>query len=296
MKNIYGRKIVYTAFAAIFLTAFVCALFLPSAAHASQPMTARVVTAETGDVYLEWSAVSGADSYIVNAFLSDQKISDDIFTTSTFLLLDDIVSRGGEYSFTVTALCDGEALSSAEATHSHTTTLSAPSGFTFSEGRVSWLPTPYAAGYEITVNEIFLGTVTECSFDLSDLIVLSGEYVFTATATGDEYNLPSAVSSFAFFYTAAPLPPYDILLCRKGKSYIASWTPCTEFSPDEYVYRVDFASSTLVFATTEDNFADLTAHISEDGTYTIYVACVKDGVAGSFFSREFIVENGVPLL
>lgn len=269
---------------------------MPADARAAQVFDARVTFTADGMPFLEWTDYDGADSYRINVVSLTGEASDVTYSESSSLSLYEVLPSGGRYSFTVTALRDGEELDFAYATYDYIRTLDAPADFSFSDGTVSWQSVPDATGYEILVNGICLGTSADNLVDLSEKLLAGGDFVLSVTALGDEYNTPSEAATFAFSLPAPPLPPYDILLCLSAGRYIASWTPMTDDAPDGYVYRVEYDSSTLTFATTTENFADLTAYIAADGIYTVGVACVADGETGEFFFRSFKVENGVPAL
>ena len=99
------------------------ALFpVSSAAFAAAPLNAEIIE-QNGRIFLQWDAVDGADSYEIEAvseYGSASRQTADASPTE----IGDLFTLGGEYSVTVTAFSDGEALAADTAVYGYVVTLS----------------------------------------------------------------------------------------------------------------------------------------------------------------------------
>ena len=294
MKTLGKTKLYPAAALAVLIVLIAAALFpVSSAAFAAAPLNAEIIE-QNGRIFLQWDAVDGADSYEIEAvseYGSASRQTADASPTE----IGDLFTLGGEYSVTVTAFSDGEALAADTAVYGYVVTLSSPADLRYSDGALRWTAVPGATGYSVTVNGIPLGSTAadETEFDLSGILAVTGEYTAAVTTLGDgAFNLDSPAAELSFAFSAPPLSPYDIALGKSGESYIASWPPMTDESPEGYVYKVETDGERLFCGITEENHADVTAYVAEDGVYVLSVACVRDGIRGAFFSRSFTVTGG----
>ena len=142
------------------------------------------------------------------------------------------------------------------------------------------------------MNGIDFGAVSDPAFSLGTILALTGEYTVTVTALGDEFNADSSPSSFVFFFTAPPLPPYDVIVSETGGKIFASWTPSAGETPECYVYKLISGDKVLVSEETASNFVELTDAVTGDGEYVLEVYALSQGGESGVCRKSFSVREG----
>lgn len=265
------------------------AALLPAGGHAF----AQSFSVHAEDDAVVWQAYPGATSYIVEVTHPSGTATDAEFPGSaTFAPFAALFDVGGEYTVTVYAVANGERVASASLTYAHRVTLPAPTGFSFDGDILAWQQTSGATSYSVTVNGIDFGAVSDPAFSLGTILALTGEYTVTVTALGDEFNADSSPSSFVFFFTAPPLPPYDVIVSETGGKIFASWTPSAGETPECYVYKLISGDKVLVSEETAGNFVELTDAVTGDGEYILEVYALSQGGESGVCRKSFSVREG----
>lgn len=274
---------------ALIACALFCIVFSPIVCFADTALNLRIGTyAVTGDDYIVWNAVTGATRYDV--YVNGQSAAS--FSNAEEVRLDNLVFAAGDYVISVSAKNDAGEIASESVNYRKTAQLAAPDEFSFSDKMLSWLAVPDADYYSVTVNHVSVGTTENSWFDLSNRLYVTG--VFTAEViaySNFEYFLPSDVATFTFTYTAPPLPIWHIELACIFDTVIASW-PIAGEMPDGFNVKLYYGEELIQSYFITTNNTEIGPYLVENGTYTISVAVVEDGLASSDFSKSFVYENG----
>ena len=269
------------------------ALFLSSAGAATGAAFAEGMSVTASSDAVSWTAVENATSYTVD--IADSSGQNVFFLSfpagTTYLPLAEVLTVGGVYTVTVTALSDSAAIASASEHVTCFRTLPSVSGITFADGVMSWDAVPGATGYSLSVNGIGLGNFSSPSADVGDLMILGGGYAAEVTALGDEFNFDSPSASFSFTLSAPPLPVCDMVISSRDGSIFASWLPSDE-STETYVYRVFYNDKLLKEETVSSPFAYLDECVTADGEYVVSVSAVSDGKESAPLTKTFVVSEG----
>lgn len=278
-----------TAAGAVVLVLALCILLLPPPSTA----VAEGLSPSVSDGVAQWSRAEGATGYEVRVTFADGTpvFSSELDAGTTFLPVAEMLPKGGEYTFTVTAKRDTETLLTASVTFTHTVTLSSPHALSFADGVLSWSATNGATGYRLTLNGVDAGTFSSPRADIGDMLAVSTDVTASVTALGDAFNLASAPAVYTFSFRAAPLPPYGAILAERDGNAVVSWTPSPDETTECYVYALFCGDELLFSAKCTENAADITEHVTAGGSYVIKISSVSDAGTGAAFLFAFDVRD-----
>ncbi len=188
----------------------------------------------SGDI-VTWTAVSGADSYIVVVNSTEHVVTTTTFDLSTLNL------TAGTYTISVVAK-KGTQVSLPTASISYVVqgsglTLAAPI-VNLTGNILTWVAVPNATGYQVIVNATVY-TTTQTTFDLTTLNLVPGTYSVTVKATaGTTLSQASAPKSYTVISVENREVIYANLLKAVNPSYVPNMTSGdfeNEFEYTQYV-------------------------------------------------------------
>ncbi len=191
---------------------------------------------------VSWTAVTGADSYIVSVDGTNHT------TTSTSFDLSTLSLATGNHSVTVIAVSGTNQSTASTAvtynvTESTITELDTPTNVAINNGVVSWNAVTNAISYIVIVDETEY-PVNALSFDLSTLNLSVGSYDVTVVAVnGDVRSDETTTLSFTVEQQANEDLVYEAALLAIDDTYVPNMAS-TDFN-DDYEYQNYLAASDI---------------------------------------------------
>ena len=249
----------------------------------------NTIKAINSGIYLKWSKVSGAESYVIYRRAAGEKWSYlTVLPAGKLSFTDTTMTPGYTYAYTVRAVNSlvESAYNSGEAyrfipINDVTTVKNAEKGLT-----VKWYASPYASGYKLYrkadgaekwTRIAVLNGKTKTSY--TDTKVKNGEtYTYTLITVYGKYQSTYRKLGESNRFVA---PPITQIAVKSGSGYRVEWLKVPG-ATHYYVYRSDSENGPwqkLVRVRDINSYIDKTADKTQK-----YYYCVRAGVDGKYFS------------
>lgn len=262
--------------AIIVMILFMRIFVVPSAgASTFKPLSVYIDSDDPDKLLLVWEKVAGAVDYHVSVSHNGKTASHTCRST-TALQIDDYIDDAGVYTFKVTTeTSDG--ILEGSCNYERFIRIDTPSKVSISSNILSWQQSRLADSYLIFLNDIEVGNTESASFDLSSFCVAGKTYTVKVMARSSfEYHLPSTSSPINHVPAISPHTVDNLFLAYFGANAVLSWSGFGNTSGYFVTLEkvVDGSFVAVHNTTTQDSYADVSAHLITDGTYRFTVISV----------------------